>query len=135
MLRKHTLDAGWGQFLQILEYVCWKRGVYFARVDARVTSQTCPQCGTHTGKKTLAERVHKCDECGYETDRDVAAAQVVMQRGLVAVAQSFVGGFPKARKLCKKGIPWQSLLRVKCNVLPLMQESPGFRQPSVAKLS
>ena len=75
MLAKHSLDAGWGQFLQILEYVCWKRGVYFARVDAKGTSQTCPQCGTHTGKKTLAERVHKCNECGYETDRDVAAAE------------------------------------------------------------
>ncbi len=90
MLAKHCLDAGWGQFLQILEYVCWKRGVYFARVDAKGTSQTCPECGTYTGIKTLAERIHKCDECGYETDRDVAAAIVVMQRGCVAVGQTVV---------------------------------------------
>lgn len=88
MLGKHTLDAGWGQFLQILEFVAWKRGVYFAKVDAKGTSQTCPECGTHTGKKTLAERWHKCDECGYECDRDVAAAQVVVKRGLVAVGQT-----------------------------------------------
>ena len=88
MLCKRTLDASWGQFLQILEYVCWKRGVYFARVDAKGTSQTCPNCGTYTGKKTLAERIHKCDNCGYETDRDVAAAQVVMQRGLAAVGHT-----------------------------------------------
>jgi putative transposase len=34
--------------------------------------------------------VHYCDECGYITDRDVAAAQVVMQRGLVAVGQTVI---------------------------------------------
>lgn len=90
MLGKHTLDAGWGQFLEILKFVCWKRGVYFAKVDALGTSQTCPECGTHTGKKTLAERWHRCDECGYETDRDVAAAQVVVKRGLVAVGQTVI---------------------------------------------
>ena len=86
MLAKHCLDAAWGSFLEILKWVCWKRGVYFAKVDPNGTSQSCPQCGGHTGKKELSERVHHCDECGYTTDRDVAAAQVVMQRGLILVA-------------------------------------------------
>jgi putative transposase len=85
MLCKHTLDAGFGQFLSILEYVCFKRGVAFLKVDPNGTSQTCPNCQTHTGKKPLSLRVHSCPECGYETDRDVAAAQVVAQRGLAAV--------------------------------------------------
>ena len=39
-------------------------------------------------KKTLAERVHKCDNCGYTTHRDVAAAQVVLIRGLAAVGHT-----------------------------------------------
>ena len=39
-----------------------------------------------TGKKLLSERVHSCGECGYTTDRDVAAAQVIMQRGIKSVA-------------------------------------------------
>ena len=82
MLRKHTLDAGMAQFLNILEFVCHKRGVYFERVDPNLTSQTCPRCQILTGKKLLSERVHSCPECGYTTDRDVAAAQVVMQRGI-----------------------------------------------------
>ena len=85
MLRKHTLDAGFGQFLNILEFVCWKKGVYFQRVDPDLTSQTCPRCQTVTGKKELNVRVHSCPECGYTTDRDVAAAQIVAQRGNVAV--------------------------------------------------
>nr|WP_250124268.1 transposase [Chroococcidiopsis sp. CCMEE 29] len=90
MLAKHCLDAGWGGFLEILAWVCKKRGVYFAKVDPNGTSQTCPNCGVHTGKKELSQRVHHCVECGYTTDRDVAAAIVVEQRGLTAVGQMVV---------------------------------------------
>jgi putative transposase len=85
MLGKHCLDAGWGQFFQILEQCCFKRGVYFQKVNSIHTSQICPNCQTQTGKKTLSERVHVCSNCGYTTDRDVAAAQIVCQRGLAAV--------------------------------------------------
>ncbi|WP_324610964.1 transposase [Moorena producens] len=88
MLGKHCLDAGWGQFFQVLEQCCFKRGVYFQKVDSKKTSQVCPNCLTETGKKTLAERVHRCENCGYTTDRDVAAAQVVLLRGLAAVGHT-----------------------------------------------
>ena len=88
MLGKHCLDAGFGQFFNILEQTCFKRGVYFQKVDARKTSQICPNCQHETGKKTLAERVHKCDNCGYTTDRDAAASQVVLIRGLAAVGHT-----------------------------------------------
>jgi putative transposase len=87
MLAKHTLDAGFGQFFNILAYVCWKRDVFFAKVDKDYTSQICPNCGCHTGKKDLSNRVHHCPECGYQTNRDVAAAQVIRNRGIVAVGQ------------------------------------------------
>jgi putative transposase len=90
MLAKHCLDAAWGAFLDILKWVAWKRGVFFAKVDPNGTSQTCPNCGAHTGKKELSQRVHECGECGYITHRDVASAQVVMQRGLVAVGQTVI---------------------------------------------
>ncbi|MGB7414211.1 MAG: transposase [Thermosynechococcaceae cyanobacterium] len=79
-LGKHMLDAGFGQFRSITQYVCWKRGKTFGVVDARYTSQECPECGV-IKKKDLSERVHRC-ECGYTTDRDVAAAQVICTRGL-----------------------------------------------------
>ena len=88
MLGKHCLDAGWGQFLQILEQCCFKRGVFFLKVDAKKTSQICPNCLAETGKKLLSERVHSCGHCGYTTDRDVAAAQVVCVRGLAAVGHT-----------------------------------------------
>jgi hypothetical protein len=31
---------------------------------------------------------HRCGECGYEIDRDIASAQVVRQRGLAAVGHT-----------------------------------------------
>jgi putative transposase len=88
MLGKHCLDSAWSQFFTILEQTCFKRGVYFHKVNARKTSQICPNCGVETGKKDLSERTHSCSNCGYTTDRDVAAAQVVLQRGLAAVGHT-----------------------------------------------
>ncbi len=82
MLGKHTKDASFGQFVTILNWVAWKRDVFVAKVDKNYTSQICPNCGFHTGKKLLSEREHNCPECGYRTHRDVAAAQVIRNRGL-----------------------------------------------------
>jgi len=87
MLGKHTLDASFGQFFEILSHVCWKRGIYFGKVDKNYTSQLCPECGTLTGKKNLSQRVHSCHKCGYTTNRDVAAAQIIRNRGILAVGQ------------------------------------------------
>src|SRR5919202_5517679 len=87
MFGKHTLDAGFGQFVNILKWVCWKRGVYFGEVNKDYTSQVCPQCDTHTGQKKLSDRIHSCPECGYTTHRDVAAAQIVRNRGLSGVGR------------------------------------------------
>ena len=92
---KHTLDAGFGQFREILKWVCWKRGVYFAEIDHKGTSQTCPECGFHTGKKSLSERVHNCTECGYTTNRDIASAQVICSRGISAVGQPVLENAPR----------------------------------------
>ena len=107
ILGKHCLDAGWGQFFQLLEGCCLKRGVFFLKVDARKTSQICPNCLTETGPKALSERVHSCGHCGYTTDRDVAAARVVLIRGLAAVGHTV--------KMLSEG---------KAVALPMTKESP-----------
>ncbi len=44
-LGKHMLDGGFGQFRTIVKYMCWKRGKFFGVVNARGTSQECPECG------------------------------------------------------------------------------------------
>lgn len=80
-LGKHTLDAGLGQFVnQVLPWVCFKRGVYYGRVDAYGTSQECPDCGAKV-KKDLSVRISHCSECGSVKPRDIAAAQVINARG------------------------------------------------------
>lgn len=89
-LGKHMLDGGFGQFRTITQYVCWKRGKFLAPVDARGTSQTCPECNA-TVKKDLKTRVHHCPECGYRTDRDVASAQVIRNRGIALISTPGLG--------------------------------------------
>ena len=88
MLSSSSADAGFGQFVNILQWVCWKTDTYFAKVDKDGTSQTCPNCGVHTGKKTLDVRIHNCSECGYNTTRDVAASQEIRNRGINALGHS-----------------------------------------------
>jgi putative transposase len=85
MLGKHCLNAGFGQFFNTLEHTCFKRGVFFPKVDAKKTSHICPNALNETGKKELSERVDSCHHGAYTTDRDVAAAQVVLKGGLAAV--------------------------------------------------
>jgi putative transposase len=82
LFAKQSLDMGLGQFFNILQYVCSQTDTYFAKVDKNYTSQICPNCGTNTGEKDLSVRTHNCSECGYVQDRDVAAAEVIKNRGL-----------------------------------------------------
>ena len=91
MLGKHTLDAGLGQFTnQILPWVCFKRDVFYGKVDARGTSQECPDCGAEV-RKDLSTRMHHCHHCGSTKPRDVAAAQVIAARGQ-RVVENACGG-------------------------------------------
>jgi putative transposase len=87
---RQSLDLGLGQFLIRLEYVCSQSDTYFQKVNKDFTSQICPSCNTHTGKKELNVRIHKCSECGYEQDRDVAAAEVIRDRGISAVGTTVI---------------------------------------------
>jgi len=97
MLRKQTLDAGFGQFFEILKWVCGQRDVFFAKVDPNYSSQECPKCH-HIKKKQLSERSHHCDSCGYDTLRDHASAEIILQRGLNAV------GHPILKNACGDGL-------------------------------
>ncbi len=99
MFGKHMLDAGFGQFRSLVKYVCWKRGKFFAEVDARGTSQECPECGAEV-RKDLSVRVHHCPECNYTTDRDVASGQVIRNRGITLISTALASGNRKC--LCSR---------------------------------
>lgn len=99
-LGKHMLDGGFGQFRDLLSWVCWKRGKFFTQVDHKFTSQICPKCNTHAGKKELKERQHICPECSYSTTRDHASAEVILNRGL----ENIVPMDCRERKLSGNGV-------------------------------
>ncbi len=80
-LGKHTIDASFGHFRQILKYVGKRRNVFVCEVDHRGSSQTCPNCRIEV-RKELKDRLHSCPECLYEVDRDIASAQELCNRGI-----------------------------------------------------
>ena len=80
MLAKSVHDVGWSSFTAMLRYKAENAGRQLIEVDPRYTSQECPRCHA-IEKKTLSERVHRCD-CGLTMGRDHAAALVILGRGL-----------------------------------------------------
>jgi putative transposase len=72
-LAKSIIDAGWGQFLEILRLKAVKAGVLTVEVNPNGTSQYCSNCG-HKVPKKLKDRIHNCDNCGTILCRDVNAA-------------------------------------------------------------
>lgn len=83
MLAKSVNDAAWSLFIQMLEYKAENAGSLVIKVDPRHTSQTCPECGNIV-KKELSVRWHNCP-CGCSLPRDVAAAKVILSRGLATL--------------------------------------------------
>jgi putative transposase len=83
MLAKSVHDAAWGTLLFLLAYKAESAGTRLTAVAPRGTSQTCPDCGL-IQPKTLAERWHACP-CGASMPRDVAAARVILARGLASM--------------------------------------------------
>ena len=84
-LNRSLLDVGIGNLKSLIEYKVTEAGGLYIEVPTKKLkpSQTCPNCG-HQKKKALSERVHSCKQCGYTCDRDVAAAQIMLNyaRGL-----------------------------------------------------
>ena len=81
-LAKSVHDAGWGQFVAMLEYKAARYGRTFARINRFApTSQVCSACGALDGPKPLHVRSWTCKECGTVHDRDVNAARNILAAG------------------------------------------------------
>jgi putative transposase len=86
-LAKSVHDAGWSQFVAMLEYKAARYGRTFAKVDRFApTSQVCSACGVKDGPKPLAVREWTCAGCGAVHDRDVNAAKNILKLGKQQVA-------------------------------------------------
>jgi putative transposase len=89
-LARSIQDAGWSQFLGILEHKAASAGVRVVEVDPRYTSQICHSCG-QIKPKLLSERWHSCS-CGVSVHRDVNSAKVILDRALVSLARTEPAG-------------------------------------------
>ncbi|MGW0084752.1 RNA-guided endonuclease InsQ/TnpB family protein [Streptomyces sp. NPDC003393] len=68
-------DAGWAQFISMLEYKAARYGRTLVKIGRFTpTSQTCSTCGAVDGPKPLDVREWTCSACGTVHDRDHNAA-------------------------------------------------------------
>ncbi|MEV4529663.1 transposase [Streptosporangium sp. NPDC049304] len=85
-LAKSVHDAGWSQFVNMLEYKAKRYGRTFAKVDRWFpSSKRCSQCETVATTLPLGVREWACP-CGAVHDRDVNAARNILAEGRRSVA-------------------------------------------------
>ena len=100
MVRNHHLaksitDAGWGMFIELMEYKAAEAGRTLVRIPRfEPSSKTCSDCGAINQELTLSDRQWVCQSCGVLHDRDYNAAKNIrrvgqtLQEATYAVTQS-----------------------------------------------
>ncbi|MGW5632331.1 RNA-guided endonuclease InsQ/TnpB family protein, partial [Streptosporangium sandarakinum] len=80
-LARSVHDAGWSQFVAMLEYKAARYGRTFAKIDRWFpSSKLCSACGTVQDEMPLNVRSWTC-ACGVAHDRDVNAAINILAAG------------------------------------------------------
>jgi putative transposase len=79
-LAKSIADAGWAQFLNILNAKAVWAGRRVVAVPPAYTSQICSGCGVVVWR-ALSVRCHSCPDCGTSLHRDHNAARNIERVG------------------------------------------------------
>ncbi|MEO3868773.1 transposase [Nonomuraea sp. B12E4] len=81
-LAKSVHDAGWSQFVSMLEYKAARYGRHFGKIDRWFpSSKLCSSCGAIAESMPLNVRSWTCG-CGITHDRDINAAVNILAAGL-----------------------------------------------------
>ena len=82
-LSKSISDVSWNSFIEKLSYKVAENQGYLVKIDRFYpSSKTCSNCGCVKDKLSLSERTYKCNECGFEIDRDLNASINILNVGL-----------------------------------------------------
>jgi putative transposase len=81
-LNKSINDAGWGQFLRILDAKAESAGRTVIAVNPRHTSQRCARCGHTAAGNRVTQEDFRCLSCGHHDHADVNAAINILRAGL-----------------------------------------------------
>lgn len=93
MMKNHHLaraiaNASWAKLVVMLQYKCEWYGKKLIQVNPSYTSQICANCRKNNHRLGLSKaewlsiREWNCPSCGKHLDRDINAAQVILQKGL-----------------------------------------------------
>jgi len=82
-LNREILDTAPRLFTSLFRYKVLETGGEWVDAPTRKLkpSQRCPQCW-HVVRKQLSQRMHRCEQCGYQESRDMASARVVLRWAL-----------------------------------------------------
>lgn len=95
-LAKSVSDAGWAEFIRQIKYKSEWNGVHFGQIDRFFpSSKRCHACGWINQSLTLADREWTCQGCGQVVDRDLNAAQNILQFGQLSMVRRDTSKPPK----------------------------------------
>jgi putative transposase len=103
-LAKSFADAGLGELYRQLAYKAEWAGREQRQMPrfARSTG-VCPDCGLIGPKLLLSKRTWRCEGCGTEHDRDIAAARVILVRAVPQAVREPVEGPRRKRGFAVRG--------------------------------
>ena len=74
-LAKAVQEQMFREFIRQMEYKCQWNSIRFILADRFYpSSKTCSRCGSIKEQLSLSERKYKCNQCGFEIDRDLNAS-------------------------------------------------------------
>jgi putative transposase len=77
-------ESGWSQLSNMIEYKCsWYGKTYYRISRWFPSSKTCSVCDNKLSELSLGTRSWTCNSCGTQHDRDINAAQNILQVGQV----------------------------------------------------
>lgn len=88
-LAKSITDAGWNQFIGLIEYKAEEAGRTLIRIPRfEPSSKTCSECGAINQELRLSDRTWVCKSCGVVHDRDHNAAINIRRVGQTLQAKT-----------------------------------------------